>query len=228
VLSCHGVWHTEAGVLSDLRLTDHGAVYLAQRDLEAISIGDLFEPADDGQAATCDLDEIARVVPVVVERLFVMRLLEVTKEQARTAEKAFLRVCGRADPHLGAGHERPVIAQIVQLAGGIDFTWEYPVHHAMRRVVANAYAIRSHRSSLEHLAGADQKAFPDTESDFRAHARQAILSGTPFLMREGHRAPDSHVEEDSLRTWYRSLYDNGLLGASWPEEWGATPATNPP
>jgi len=41
--------------------------------------------------------------------------------------------------------------------------------------------------------------------------------------REGHRAPRDAREEIELRTWYRALYEHGLVGAGWPLEWGGSP-----
>ena len=116
-------------------------------------------------------------------------------------------------------HVPAAIDDCIQLAGGIGFTWEYPLHHAMRRTVANG-----------HAAG-----FPDTavratptvvsfeDSPFRLHAREIITKHMPFEMREGHRAPTNGDEESALRAWYRTLYEHGLLGASWPEAWGGDP-----
>ena len=38
--------------------------------------------------------------------------------------------------------------------------------------------------------------------------------------KEGVRAPTSPEQERAIRTWLRSLYDAGYLGAGWPTEWG--------
>jgi alkylation response protein AidB-like acyl-CoA dehydrogenase len=123
-------------------------------------------------------------------------------------------------------HVPAAIDDCIQLAGGIGFTWEFPLHLAMRRSVANSFAVRSPRSSVPepHLA-------PDLEDvggdGFRTRARQVIEEYAPFEMREGHRAPTSSQEESALRTWYRQLYDHGLIGASWPEQWGGVPGHHP-
>jgi alkylation response protein AidB-like acyl-CoA dehydrogenase len=45
----------------------------------------------------------------------------------------------------------------------------------------------------------------------------------PYVAREGHTAPTSAEQEQALRTWYRTLYAEGLIGASWPEEFGGDP-----
>jgi alkylation response protein AidB-like acyl-CoA dehydrogenase len=40
----------------------------------------------------------------------------------------------------------------IQLSGGIGFTWEFPVHHLLRRVSTNAALLRSARTSRHRLA----------------------------------------------------------------------------
>jgi alkylation response protein AidB-like acyl-CoA dehydrogenase len=40
----------------------------------------------------------------------------------------------------------------IQLAGGIGFTWEFPMHHLLRRVSTNAALLRSARTSRHRLA----------------------------------------------------------------------------
>jgi alkylation response protein AidB-like acyl-CoA dehydrogenase len=123
-------------------------------------------------------------------------------------------------------HVPAAIDDCIQLAGGIGFTWEFPLHHAMRRGVANSFAMRSPRSSVPevHLT-------PDLEdaggNEFRTRARKVIKEYAPFEMREGHRAPTCAQEESALRSWYRTLYERGLVGASWPEQWGGDPGHHP-
>jgi alkylation response protein AidB-like acyl-CoA dehydrogenase len=125
-------------------------------------------------------------------------------------------------------HVPAAIDDCIQLAGGIGFTWEFPLHHAMRRSLANSYAMRSPRTPVTQVFVAPQ--FDDTRAEadqFRAHARRVIGEHAPFQMREGHRAPTTPEEESSLRTWYRVLYENGLIGASWPADRGGDPDHNP-
>jgi hypothetical protein len=40
----------------------------------------------------------------------------------------------------------------MQLSGGIGFTWEYPLHHELRRVFTNAYLLGTARTSRALLA----------------------------------------------------------------------------
>ena len=123
-------------------------------------------------------------------------------------------------------HVPEAIDDCIQLAGGIGFTWEFPLHHAMRRSVANSFALCSPRSSVP-----DVQLAPDVEDvggdGFRARARKVIEEHAPFEIREGHRAPTSALEESALRTWYHTLYEHGLIGASWPEQWGGDPGHHP-
>jgi hypothetical protein len=44
------------------------------------------------------------------------------------------------------------IDDCIQLAGGIGFTWEFPIHHALRRASTNAALLGSGRSSRHRLA----------------------------------------------------------------------------
>jgi alkylation response protein AidB-like acyl-CoA dehydrogenase len=44
------------------------------------------------------------------------------------------------------------VDECMQLSGGIGFTWEYPLHHELRRVFTNAYLLGTARSSRALLA----------------------------------------------------------------------------
>jgi alkylation response protein AidB-like acyl-CoA dehydrogenase len=44
------------------------------------------------------------------------------------------------------------VDECMQLSGGIGFTWEYPLHHELRRVFTNAYLLGTARSSRTLLA----------------------------------------------------------------------------
>ena len=55
--------------------------------------------------------------------------------------------------------------------------------------------------------------------EFRARVRKVIAEHAPAIeAREGFRAPESDDEDTQLRTWFRAMYDHGLLGADWPVE----------
>jgi alkylation response protein AidB-like acyl-CoA dehydrogenase len=46
----------------------------------------------------------------------------------------------------------PALEDCIQLAGGMGFTWEFPIHHALRRVLTNCTTIRTPRRSSDRLA----------------------------------------------------------------------------
>ncbi|MDX1873869.1 acyl-CoA dehydrogenase [Mycolicibacterium sp. 120266] len=46
------------------------------------------------------------------------------------------------------------VDECMQLSGGIGFTWEYPLHHELRRVFDNAQLMESPRSAHAHYAEA--------------------------------------------------------------------------
>ena len=56
---------------------------------------------------------------------------------------------------------------------------------------------------------------------YRLTVREVIARSAPGVgAREGHRAPTSAEEEQQLRRWFSVMFDEGLAGAGWPEEWG--------
>jgi alkylation response protein AidB-like acyl-CoA dehydrogenase len=58
---------------------------------------------------------------------------------------------------------------------------------------------------------------------YRDRVRSVIARSAPVAeAREGHRAPATPEEEIALRHWYRSMFEEGLSGAGWPEEWGGS------
>ncbi len=109
----------------------------------------------------------------------------------------------------------------IQLAGGIGFTWEWRLHHAMRRVVVSAALHPVDTDAAGLLRGLTvPTGAGDDLAEFRRRVREVIARHSPYPAREGHRAPESPEQERALRDWYRTLYDEGLMGASWPPEWG--------
>jgi alkylation response protein AidB-like acyl-CoA dehydrogenase len=113
----------------------------------------------------------------------------------------------------------------IQLAGGTGFTWEWPLHQAMRRVLVNS-AVWPPEAGPVPTAGSVPGSYPGTEA-FRQRVRAVIAADAPYEAREGHRAPETPEQELALRRWYRSLYGKGLIGASWPPEWGGRPDYRP-
>jgi alkylation response protein AidB-like acyl-CoA dehydrogenase len=73
-----------------------------------------------------------------------------------------------------------------------------------------------------------QKPTGDDLEQFRQHVRKVIETHRPSQeSREGHRAPTDDETEAQLRQWYRTLYDEGILGGSWPEDRGGSPSYSP-
>ncbi len=132
--------------------------------------------------------------------------------------------------HTFLGERAPVaLDDCVQLSGGLGVTWEWPVHHAVRRAVVDAAVRRPVAPSAEEMRAAlegDRPAIAGTE-EIRRHVRSVIAGSDPPAAREGHRAPTTPEQEAHLRAWYRTLYDTGLLGGWWPEEWGGSPGFRP-
>lgn len=52
---------------------------------------------------------------------------------------------------LAVEHVPPALDECIQLTGGIGFTWEYPLHHELRRSVADGTTFGSARQSREAL-----------------------------------------------------------------------------
>jgi alkylation response protein AidB-like acyl-CoA dehydrogenase len=61
---------------------------------------------------------------------------------------------------------------------------------------------------------------PSDIEGFRLEVRSFIAAHGVQMTHEGVRVPASDSEEVEIRTWLRSLYDAGYLGAGWPPEWG--------
>jgi alkylation response protein AidB-like acyl-CoA dehydrogenase len=117
----------------------------------------------------------------------------------------------------------------IQLCGGIGFTWEWPVHHAMRRAALNEVVAPVAAPDLESLrrAVAVVRSSASEDAAFRQHVRDVIAERSPFVAREGHRAPATPEQEAAMRRWYRTMYDTGLLGANWPPELGGRAGYEP-
>ena len=117
----------------------------------------------------------------------------------------------------------------IQLSGGIGFTWEWPIHHAMRRAALNEVVAPVAAPDLESLrdAVAVTRRSVSEDAAFRQHVRDVIAERSPFVAREGHRAPATPEQEAAMRGWYRTMYDTGLLGANWPPELGGRAGHQP-
>jgi alkylation response protein AidB-like acyl-CoA dehydrogenase len=61
---------------------------------------------------------------------------------------------------------------------------------------------------------------PADVTTYREQVRSFIAGHALAMEHEGVRAPTNPDEERAIRDWLRALYDNGYLGAGWPQEWG--------
>jgi alkylation response protein AidB-like acyl-CoA dehydrogenase len=68
---------------------------------------------------------------------------------------------------------------------------------------------------------------PADVDHYRSAVRSFIADHSVRMEREGVRVPRDVDDERAIRTWLRSLYEAGHLGAGWPEEWGGRPDHQP-
>lgn len=71
--------------------------------------------------------------------------------RALEAEPAGATRWAAAAHALAVEHVPPALDECIQLTGGIGFTWEYPLHHELRRSVADGTTFGSARQSREVL-----------------------------------------------------------------------------
>ena len=68
----------------------------------------------------------------------------------------------------------------------------------------------------------------DELEHYRADVKRVIDAHRPSKdSREGHRAPIDAESEAELRRWYKTLYDERILGGGWPEDRGGKPNHSP-
>lgn len=113
---------------------------------------------------TCYLQErTAFGAPIASFQAVQHRLVEllVFEVKARAAIMKAARALAAAHPRAAtlaavahafvAAKATAAVDECMQLSGGIGFTWEYPLHHELRRVFTNAYLLGTARRSRSEL-----------------------------------------------------------------------------
>ena len=135
-------------------------------------------------------------------------------------------------------HALHLAHDLVQLTGGIGFTWEYGLHFVERRAQANNALGANPRRALTSLIGlglgdADssldgaEDATGDSFAAYRREVRDIISQSAHPMRAEGVRVPVDDAEEAAIRTWLAEMYDHGVLGGGWPTQWGGSSDHHP-
>lgn len=135
---------------------------LARVLLSADSLGALSATFD--RLVTYLRDRLAFGAPIASFQAVQHRLVELlvyetkarailTKAAGALAAEAATAVQLSAVAHaFVAANATGAVDECMQLSGGIGFTWEYPLHHELRRVFTNGYLLGTARSSRTLLA----------------------------------------------------------------------------
>lgn len=155
-------WRVELSDAPAVRLPPQPAIGDAARLLvAATSVGSLRAAVERLTTYLADRDAFGAPIAsfqAIQHRLVDLTLLEIRSGVAVDAAARALAV----DPAGGrrltsiahafvAERVPPSLDECIQLTGGIGFTWEYPLHHELRRSVADSVAFGSARASRERV-----------------------------------------------------------------------------
>jgi len=163
------VWRVKRGHEPGVRIGD------ADGAAELLAVGRLLVSADALGALSGAVerlvahlrDRVAFGAPIasfqaVQHRLVDLVVLEVRMSSIIGSAARALAQNGQSGARLAtvahafvASNAAAALDECIQLSGGIGFTWDYPLHHEMRRALADAALLGSARSSRARLAEID-------------------------------------------------------------------------
>jgi 3-oxochol-4-en-24-oyl-CoA dehydrogenase len=119
-------------------------------------------------------------------------------------------------------------AEMIQLHGGIGYTWEHDAHLYLRRAKADQYLLAAPQVLLARLGDTVAEREPGSRSDSRIEADPAVAvlqqwldeNLTADVRGDVGPAPAERKYSDIRGDWYRRLGEAGWATPTWPEEFG--------
>jgi alkylation response protein AidB-like acyl-CoA dehydrogenase len=122
-------------------------------------------------------------------------------------------------------------AEMIQLHGGIGYTWEHVAHLYLRRAKANQYLFATPSAHRDRLgaAVAENRSAATTTVSAEAHGLSPVLNElrrwladnvTDELVNDHTPPPPGEKYSPVQRDWYRRLGEAGWATPTWPAEYG--------